>query len=152
MLWGNSRGALVALLAGSQIEPSPSGVAVTSPIDSLAYLFDVMNGRSHPVAEEIEAAMGGTPSHLPEAYRRFDAAHASLADVPVFVAHASDDPVVSIERSRRLASELAKTNAVVDTCFVETGGHRPVATNSEVWRRLLDFLGIGTRRDADGDQ
>jgi dipeptidyl aminopeptidase/acylaminoacyl peptidase len=142
-VWGQSRGGLVALLALSQRPDLFAGAAVTSPIDSLAFLHDVMAERGDAVAAEIAVRLGGTPLQVPDAYAARDAANlaAKCSGRPLFLAHAADDVVVPASRSVAL---LQRWHGICDITALMTreGGHRVVYdTDGPVWRGLVRFLG-----------
>jgi dipeptidyl aminopeptidase/acylaminoacyl peptidase len=142
-VWGQSRGGLVALLALSARPDLFAGAAVTSPIDSVAFLHDVMAERGDAVAAEIALRLGGTPMQVPGAYAARDAAKlaAKCSGRPLFLAHAADDVVVPASRSLEL---LQRWHGTCDITAVLTreGGHRVVYdTDGPVWRGLVRFLG-----------
>ena len=141
-VWGNSRGGLVALLALAASPERFACAAATAPIDSLAFLHDVMDSRADPVAAEIRRCLGGTPNEVPEAYRRRDAATvAAHADRrPVFLGHAADDTVVPVARTLGLIHQWCGQSSL--TVVMPThGGHR-VADDpaGPVWLGLVAFL------------
>jgi dipeptidyl aminopeptidase/acylaminoacyl peptidase len=141
-LWGQSRGGFVALLAAARRAADVAGVVVTAPIDSVAFLHDVMAERGHAVAAEIATRIGGTPRERPAEYAARDAGAraADLHGQRVLVAHAADDTVVPVQRSLDLVARLCG-HCEVSALFPVAGGHRVVyETSGPVWRALVDFL------------
>jgi dipeptidyl aminopeptidase/acylaminoacyl peptidase len=141
-VWGNSRGGLVALLAAASSSVELGGCVATSPIDSLAHFHDIMSPRGHDTALEIERRLGGSPALAPEAYEDFDGALVGRHGVPVFLAHAADDPVVPLGYSVDLAGRIASSGSSVGAMFVPSGGHRVIDTQPAVWTAVIRFLGL----------
>ena len=92
-----------------------AGVVARGAITDLAaYIPFCRNGQSElPILKEIadciEEAYGGTPEERPELYH----AHSplfhpeALADIPVFLAHGTQDELMPVAQSRRFAAAMA---------------------------------------------
>jgi dipeptidyl aminopeptidase/acylaminoacyl peptidase len=141
-LWGQSRGGLVALLAAATRPGRFAAVAATAPIDSLAFLHDVMAARGHEVAAEIEDRLGGPPTSAPAAYAWRDVARRAdaLRGQSVMLAHAADDTVVPVDRTLALLGRLCGPAELI-AVLPPFGGHRAVYdVDGIVWRSLVPFL------------
>jgi dipeptidyl aminopeptidase/acylaminoacyl peptidase len=68
--------------------------------------------------------------------------HVAQVRVPVFVAHGKDDPVASVNESKRLISELKRHDVPHDSLFIGGEGHGMghLKNQLELYSRIEVFL------------
>ena len=90
----------------------------------------------------LVALLGGSPDAKRELARRASPLTWVTKDsAPIFIMHGTDDPLVGLEQSRRLADKYTSAGAEVVLDVVQGGGHGGAEfTTRERLQRLVDFL------------
>jgi acetyl esterase/lipase len=86
--------------------------------------------------------LGGSLADRPDAYREASPInHASAQAPPFLLFHGTDDKLVPIDQSRRLADRLIRLGAPARVVAFEGEGHAfSDATNQKAMQQMLDFL------------
>jgi len=92
--------------------------------------------------EVIVPFLGGTIADQPENYARASPISYATKDAPPFLFfHGTDDRLVPIDQSRRLAEKLSKLGVPVQMVALEGEGHGfSDGNNQKSMQRMLDFL------------
>jgi acetyl esterase/lipase len=159
-LLGRSAGGEIALVAAySAGDPRlpPSCAVEDAPVSAVTALYaptDLAWGHAHPIRpdvvrgpEAIELYLGGTPEQAPDAYRL--ASPLTWADHPLpptLLVHGTDDRLVSVEHSRRLARGLRAAGQPVELVEIPFADHafdaRPGGFGEQLARQVVvRFLG-----------
>jgi acetyl esterase/lipase len=172
VLLGRSAGGEIALVAAySAGDPrlAPSCAVEDRPVSAVIALYpptDLAWGHAHPIRpdvvrgpESIELYLGGTPESAPDAYRL--ASPLTWADhalPPTLLVHGTDDRLVSVEHSRRLARGLRAAGQPVDLVEIPFADHafdaRPGGFGEQLSRQVIArfladvFSRSGTGSDA----
>ena len=98
--------------------------------------------------EVIVPFLGGSWADRPDAYRKASPIGYASAEAPPFLFfHGSDDRLVPVDQSRRLADRLSRVGVPAQVVVFEGEGHGfSDATNQKAMRQMLDFLGTTLRK------
>ena len=118
---GSSAGGLTALCAAAKRSDLVSAVVVSYPVSDIAGLDQVTHRFEAHYNRSLVGPIGDT-ARL-SAVRSPMALGADLARVPVLCFHGTSDPVVPIEHSRRLASEIRRHGGDVELVEFADEGH-----------------------------
>ena len=109
-----SLGATCNLIYAGMRPENVSGVIAHAPACELSdyYAFCIANAHLQPmlydVAASIRDAMGGTPDEQPEMYRSRSSIYMTeRLTMPITVLHGTQDELIPVEHSRRLANALS---------------------------------------------
>ena len=132
--------------AGTAAEPSSRVQAVVSffgPTD-----FSTRDWPADLEREVIVPFLGGAWADRPDAYRQASPIGYASADAPPFLFfHGSDDRLVPLDQSRRLADRLSRLGVPARLVVFEGEGHRfSDATNQNAMAQMLDFLNATLRK------
>jgi acetyl esterase/lipase len=92
--------------------------------------------------------LGGTRAERPDAYRKASPiVHASAEAPPFLFFHGTDDRVVPIDQSKRLADRLRRLGVPARVVAFDGEGHSfSDATNQKAMQQMLDFLDATLRK------
>lgn len=92
--------------------------------------------------EVIAPFLGGSFAERPDAYRKASPIHYASAEAPPFLFfHGSDDALVPVDQSRRLAAKLQALGVPATLVVLQGEGHGfSDADNQKSMQRMLDFL------------
>jgi acetyl esterase/lipase len=132
--------------AGGPAEPSSQVQAVVSffgPTD-----FSTRDWPADLEREVIVPFLGGSRADRPEAYRKASPVGYASAEAPPFLFfHGSDDRLVPLDQSRRLADRLNRLGVPAQVVVFENEGHGfSDATNQKAMQQMLDFLDATLRK------
>ena len=93
--------------------------------------------------EVIAPFLGGSFAAMPDAYRRASPINYASRDAPPFLLfHGTDDKLVPVDQSRRLAEKLNKLGVPTRMVALEGEGHGfSDPNNQKSMQQMLDFLG-----------
>ena len=132
--------------AGGNTDPSSRIQAVVSffgPTD--------FSTRDWPVDLEREVIvpfLGGSWADRPDVYRKASPiSHVSAQAPPFLFLHGTDDKLVPVDQSRRLADRLNRLGVPAQVIAFEGEGHGfSDATNQKAMQQMLDFLGTQLKK------
>jgi len=132
--------------AGGNADPSSRIQAVVSffgPTD--------FSTRDWPVDLEREVIvpfLGGSWTDRPDVYRKASPiSHVSAQAPPFLFLHGTDDKLVPVDQSRRLADRLNRQGVPAQVIAFEGEGHGfSDATNQKAMQQMLDFLGTQLKK------
>lgn len=165
-VFGDSAGGHLAMMLGASdgdpadVEPAEDGRGATADVQAVISLYGIADlalwgTLPEDLAEEAELSK---TMLLGTGYTRDDALAASPItyvdgdELPMMLAHAQDDGLVSVSQSRLMAETLELANGE-DSCvtwYPETGGHGSPSVfydNVEAQKCYLDFLDGVWERD-----
>jgi len=120
-LLGSSAGGLTALCAAARRSDLVAAVAVAYPVSDIAALDDVTHRFE---AHYNRSLVGSTEDTVRLSRERSPLAFGpELARIPVLCFHGTEDPVVPIDHSRRLTSEIRQHGGEVELVEFADEGH-----------------------------
>lgn len=137
---GSSAGGLTALCAAARHPETVSAIAVAYPVSDIAAL----DGVTHRFEAHYNRSLVGSSEETERLSRERSplALADELARLPILIFHGTDDHVVPIEQSRRLASALRSRGGSVDLIVFEGEGHgfKRLDHRIEEFARTEEFL------------
>jgi acetyl esterase/lipase len=157
--YGHSAGGHLALWAASRTrlpEGAPGARPLVEPVAavSAAGVNDLAQTYREAPGGVVGALMGGGPDERPERYALADPIALVPLALPVLLVHGTDDPTVSVRRSRNYAQAARAAGASVELVEIagEAGRHRShIFPSSASWAIVKGWLGDGRSRVAGGD-
>jgi acetyl esterase/lipase len=145
LLWGDSAGGHLAILAALRGQPRPAirGVVAWYPVTDLVGIqadAEAIGGEPHNTADARETALlGGLICDLPTlAADASPVSHAAAATAPFLLAHGTADLGVPFAQSARLRDALLAAGAQASLHTVEGAGHMWQGASDEQLHRLFD--------------
>jgi dipeptidyl aminopeptidase/acylaminoacyl peptidase len=98
--------------------------------------------------EVIVPFLGGSWADRPDVYRKASPiSHVSAQAPPFLFLHGTDDKLVPVDQSRRLADRLNRLGVPAQVIAFEGEGHGfSDATNQKAMQQMLDFLGTQLKK------
>ena len=132
--------------AGGNADPSSRVQAVVSffgPTD-----FSTRDWPADLEREVIVPFLGGSWADRPDVYRKASPiSHVSAQAPPFLFLHGTDDKLVPVDQSRRLADRLNRLGVPAQVIAFEGEGHGfSDATNQKAMQQMLDFLGTQLKK------
>lgn len=140
---GHSAGGQLALWAGSRkASDTPGGTSAplrVAGVVSLAGIADVAAYASPSgCGSAVVPLLGGTSADFPDRYRAVSPIERVPLGTPVRIVHGEDDPIVSIDQSRRFVErDVAAGGRAVLTEVAGAGHFDVVAPQSSAWPAVL---------------
>ncbi|MCA1689115.1 MAG: prolyl oligopeptidase family serine peptidase [Actinobacteria bacterium] len=93
---------------------------------SQAGVIDLGSAHARDPHGPVDALMGGSPAAFPDRFALGDPTRQVPLDIPVLLVHGTDDPTVSVERSRAYAAASRRAGGSVELVEIpgEAGRHR----------------------------
>jgi acetyl esterase/lipase len=144
---GESAGANLAALLGTQLAPSSAAMGGSAQIDAVVGFSTPTDLRAlyaeSPWARRAVAQfLGGTPRQVPANYIAASPIdHVSQGDPPMLLVHGEQDPMVPVSQSRAMASALSAAG-VRNQLILVPGGHALDFPGhyAELIPQILEFL------------
>jgi acetyl esterase/lipase len=142
-VWGGTRHKLDSDEVGSNPKFRPTRVvSLAGPLDMVQA---VRNGD-----DRIVAALGGTPSQVPERYESVDPIQNLDPGTPVIAVHGTRDTVVLPSLSQRYVAALENANGSGRVVLIDGEDHGSiVSSNSAAYRQILDIISEGSSKSVD---
>ena len=140
-------------LTGTQDGLESAGGDPSSRIQAVVSFFGPtdFSTRDWPVDLEREVIvpfLGGSWTDRPDVYRKASPiSHVSAQAPPFLFLHGTDDKLVPVDQSRRLADRLNRLGVPAQVIAFEGEGHGfSDATNQKAMQQMLDFLGTQLKK------
>jgi acetyl esterase/lipase len=142
-VWGGTRHKLDPGELGSNPKFRPTRVvSLAGPLDMVQA---VRNGD-----DRIVAALGGTPSQVPDRYASVDPIQNLDPGTPVIAVHGTRDTVVLPSLSQRYVTALEKENGSGRVVLIDGEDHGSiVSSNSAAYRQILDIITEGSSKSVE---
>jgi acetyl esterase/lipase len=142
-VWGGTRHKLDSDEVGSNPKFRPTRVvSLAGPLDMVQA---VRNGD-----DRIVAALGGTPSQVPERYESVDPIQNLDPGTPVIAVHGTRDTVVLPSLSQRYVAALENANGSGRVVLIDGEDHGSiVSSNSAAYRQILDIISEGSSKSVE---
>ena len=132
---------------GDELEGTGGSPGQSSRVQAVVSFFGPTDFSTRDWPRDLETEvivpfLGGTIADQPENYARASPISYATKDAPPFLFfHGTDDRLVPIDQSRRLAEKLSKLGVPVQMVALEGEGHGfSDGNNQKSMQRMLDFL------------
>lgn len=138
--FGDSHGAYLAIMAATKTNPFAliHGWGVADMAKWYRHIIEIPVSYYKRVSEDLAKSLGGTPDHVPEAYRQVSpTTYVANIKCPILILHGEEDDDVPVAHAHIMAHAIEKAGGEYELKIFEEAGH---GLRSPKIRKAMDLL------------